>query len=74
MRRYNSSIKTTARKEYYDTGIYIRDIENIVAYTTDNYEYDSNEQEIEEKRKQTKKARNQILFNDYEAKKKPREK
>ena len=74
LRRYNSSIKTTARKEYYDTGIYIRDIENMVAYTTDNYEYDSNEQEIEEKRKQTKKARNQILFNDYESKKKPREK
>ena len=30
LKRYNLGAKTLSKKEYYDTGIYIRDIENIV--------------------------------------------
>ena len=60
IKRYMLGAKTITRKEHYDTGIYIQDIENMVAYSTENYD-DSNEEEIEEV-SDKKKHKNQILF------------
>lgn len=64
LKRYRLSPKTIARKEHYDTGIYIKDIENMVAYTTGSYD-DDNREEVEENSNK-KKNRNQILFSKEE--------
>ena len=55
LKRYKLGPKTLAKKEHYDAGIYIRDVENIVAYSTENYD---NKDEVEEVEK---KPKNQIL-------------
>lgn len=65
LRRYMSGAKTIVRKEHYDTGIYIQDIENMVAYSTENY--DDNNEEVEEIPE--KKHKNQILFSQEEMEK-----
>lgn len=61
------------RKEHYDAGIYIRDIENVVAYSTDNYQQteDTNVEEINNENKNNNKNqnRNQILFSNNKNKK-----
>ena len=60
LNRYLLGAKTLGRKEVYETGIYIRDIENKIAYHTD--EYQENEiEETEEEKPKTKVKRNQIL-------------
>ena len=64
LKRYMLGARTITRKEHYDTGIYIQDIENMVAYSTENYD-DSNEEEIEEVSNE-KKHKNQILFSQEE--------
>lgn len=68
LKRYMLGAKTLSRKEHYDAGIYIQDIENMVAYSTDNYEDDTQDIEnvvIEDK----KKNRNQILLSQEEMEK-----
>ena len=69
LKRYLFGPKIMSRKEHYDTGIYIRDIENMVAYTTDNYEYNNEGQHEDEKPSEPRKNRNQILFNMKDKKK-----
>ena len=53
--------KTLERKETYETGIYIREVENIVDYTTENYESTQNVEYASTKN--NKKTKNQILMN-----------
>ncbi len=53
LKKYDSNIKVLGRKETYETGIYIRNIENIVGYTTDNYDFNETE---------TDENINQILY------------
>ena len=36
LKRYQLGAKTLARKEHYETGIYIQDIENVIAYSNEN--------------------------------------
>ncbi len=60
LKKYFLGAKTLAKKEHYDTGIYIQDIENLVTYSTDNYQ-DNGEEEIQEI-----KNKNQILFSQDE--------
>ena len=49
LKRYMLGAKTLDRKETYETGIYIRDIENIVDYTTEdtsqNIEYEEKQEQ-----------------------------
>lgn len=63
LKRYMLGAKTISRKEHYDTGIYIRDIENMVAYSTENYE-NNNETTEENYDKNERKNKNQILFSE----------
>ena len=65
IKRYETGAKVLARKETYEAGIYIKNIKNIVDYTTQTY--DSGAKDIdyiadEEKKSNSKK--NQILMND----------
>ena len=60
LKKYFLGAKTLAKKEHYDTGIYIQDIENLVTYSTGNYQ-DNVEEEIHEI-----KNKNQILFSQDE--------
>ena len=64
LKKYVTSAKTLTRKEHYDTGIYIQDIENMVTYSTESYE-DNNEEEKEEISYNIKN-KNQILFSKEE--------
>lgn len=61
--RYKNGAKILARKEHYDAGIYIQDIENMVTYTTKN---DENDGEDIEEISYNKKHKNQILFSKDE--------
>ena len=71
IKRYLLGAKTLSRKEYYDEGIYnMQEIENVIAYSTENY---SSEQSVEQIAESTipKKHKNQILIaKDNSAKKK----
>lgn len=66
LKRYMLGAKTISRKEHYDTGIYIRNIENMVSYSTDNYANNSEEEIEEVSEKPKKKNRNQILLSQEE--------
>ena len=71
LKTYKMGIKSLARKEYYDAGIYIRDIENVIAYSTENYanEYETeDEREMIEDKKVEKKHKNQLLLSQEEVK------
>ena len=72
LKRYELGAKTLTRREHYDSGIYIRDIENVIAYSTDNYsnepEADTKTETIEEKSKE-RKHKNQLLLSQEEFKK-----
>lgn len=63
LNRYFNGPKTLERQETYETGIYIKDIENLVDYNTE--EYDTN-QKIEEEKKV---KRNQLLLSEEEIRK-----
>lgn len=66
LRRYQLGSKTLARKEHYDAGIYIRDIENVIAYSNEN----ASTQEVEEIIETTeKKRKNQLLLSKEEIEK-----
>ena len=62
LKRYMIGAKTLDRVETYETGIYIKDIENIVDYTTEDTSQDL---EYEEEQKQPKR-KNQILMNNQD--------
>lgn len=67
LKRYLLGAKTLSRKEHYDAGIYIQDIENIVAYNTESY---ANTQDIEYvATTDERKSKNQILLSQEEMKK-----
>ncbi len=64
LKRYLLGAKTLARKEHYDSGIYIQDIENVIAYSTENY---ANTQEVEQVVEKTeRKRKNQLLLSQEE--------
>lgn len=66
LRRYILGAKTLARKEHYDSGIYIRDIENMIAYSNEN----ASTPDVEEIVKTTeKKLKNQLLLSKEEIEK-----
>ena len=66
LRRYQLGAKTLARKEHYDSGIYIRDIENVIAYSNEN----ASTKEVEEIVETTeKKRKNQLLLSKEEIEK-----
>ena len=59
LRRYMLGAKTLARKEHYDSGIYIRDIENVIAYSNENASTPDVEEIVETTEK---KLKNQLLL------------
>ena len=66
LKRYLLGARTLARKEHYDAGIYIQDVDKVIAYTTtENY---SKTQDIEPEEENTKKEKrkNQILLSKEE--------
>ena len=74
LKRYFSSLdtKTLARKEHYDAGIYIKDIENVIAYSTQGYEdaQEKNEEEQNQEQQEEKhKFKNQLLLSQEEIEK-----
>ena len=62
LKRYMIGAKTIDRVETYETGIYIKDIENIIDYTTEDISQDV---EYEEEPKKAK-SKNQILMNNQD--------
>ncbi len=68
LKRYKLGAKVLSRKEYYDAGIYIKDVDNIVAYSTENYAKEQAEETVEERTKEAK-HRNQLLLSKEEIEK-----
>ncbi len=68
LKRYYLGAKTLVRKEHYDSGIYIKDIENVIAYSTQSYSSMQEEKE-EVIEKQEKKRKNQLLLSKEEVEK-----
>lgn len=66
LKRYLLGAKTLARKEHYDSGIYIRDIENVIAYSNENARTQDVEEIVE---KTEKKHKNQLLLSKEEIEK-----
>ncbi len=63
LQRYFLGAKTLTKKEQYDSGIYIRDIENMIAYSNENV----NEPEVEEiVETNERKRKNQLLLSKEE--------
>ncbi len=65
IKRYETGAKVLARREEYESGIYIKNIRNIVDYTTQSY--DNNTRDIEyiaDEEKIVKNRKNQILMNE----------
>ena len=48
-------------KEYYDAGIYIKDIKNTIGYSTEGRIHEDIGENAEEKEDENKKNKNQIL-------------
>lgn len=66
LQRYFLGAKTLSKKEQYDSGIYIRDVENMVAYSNENV----SKPEVEEIVETTeKKRKNQLLLSKEEIEK-----
>lgn len=66
LKRYLLGAKTLARKEHYDSGIYIRDIENVIAYQNENVTTPDVEEVVETT---DTKLRNQLLLSKEEIEK-----
>ena len=66
LKRYLLGAKTLAKKEHYDSGIYIRDIENVIAYSNENARTPDVEQIV---KKTEKKHKNQLLLSKEEIEK-----
>ncbi len=67
LKRYKLGAKTLLKKEHYDAGIYIQDVENVIAYSTEN-NANTQEETIEEKTKERKHI-NQLLLTKEEIEK-----
>lgn len=68
LKRYQLGAKTLVRKEHYEAGIYIRDIENVIAYSNENIH--TQEVEVEDLVENTeKKRKNQLLLSKEEIEK-----
>ena len=62
LKRYMLGAKVLTRKEHYETGIYIQDIENRIGYSKDDYEDRETTQNVEYvSTKDRKTSKNQIL-------------
>lgn len=69
LKRYKIGAKTLARKEYYESGIYIRDVGNVIAYSSESNN-NSNTTEVEkEEQTNEKKHKNQLLLSKEEIEK-----
>lgn len=68
LKRYCLGAKTLIRREHYDSGIYIRDIENMIAYSNENVNTQEIELEQLEEAKE-KKQKNQLLLSKEEIEK-----
>lgn len=69
LNRYLLGAKTLSRQEKYEAGIYIKDIENMVAFNTSK-EYEAKEnEEYEQQVKEKKIRKNQILMAEEEIRK-----
>ncbi len=66
LKRYLLGAKTLTRKEHYDSGIYIRDIENVIAYSNENARTQDVEEIVE---KTERKHKNQLLLSKEEIEK-----
>lgn len=66
LKRYHLGARTLARKEHYDAGIYIRDIENVIAYSNENASTPDVEEVVETTEKRLK---NQLLLSKEEIEK-----
>lgn len=66
IRRYSIGAKNLPRREFYEAGIYLHDIENLVGYTTQNYDTTENVEYVATKNQKTTK--NQILLSKEELK------
>lgn len=67
LKRYLLGARTLARKEYYESGIYIQDIENMIAYSNENM---SKQEEVEQiVETNDKKRKNQLLLSKEEIEK-----
>lgn len=66
LRRYQLGAKTLARKEHYDAGIYIKDIENVIAYSNENASTEEAQEIVEATEK---KRKNQLLLSKEEIEK-----
>lgn len=64
LKRYLLGAKTLNRQEHYDAGIYIQDVQNIVGYSTQDYDSTRNVEYIATKNEKTNK--NQILLSEEE--------
>ena len=60
LKRFKNGARTLERKEKYESGIYIKNIENIVDYSSGNYETTQNVEYVATKNSKTHK--NQILM------------
>ena len=67
LKRYLMGAKKLVRKEIYDAGIYIKNVKNIVDYTTEDYDIDQNIEYATKEPKSVKK--NQILLSKEEIEK-----
>lgn len=67
LKRYKLGAKTLTRKEYYDSGIYIQDIENVIAYSNENIVTQDVGQVVETAEK---KHKNQLILSKEEIEKK----
>ena len=63
--RYILGAKTLSRKEHYEAGIYIKDVENLIGYNTEENKNDIEYME----NKEHKQKKNQILLLEEELKK-----
>jgi len=66
LKRYFLGAKTLSRKEHYDAGIYIKDIQNIIGYSTQDYDSIQNVEYVATKNQKANK--NQILLSEDEIK------
>lgn len=66
LKRYCLGAKTLARKEHYDAGIYIKDIENMIAYSSENDAMEENKEAQEVVEKVERKHKNQLLLSKEE--------
>ena len=67
LKRYLLGAKTLERKEHYDAGIYIQDIENVIAYSTENVTAKQEVEQVVEKAE--KKRKNQLILTQEEIEK-----